>query len=925
MDTRGFLERVLPLEGGHYFSNYGVARKLQQSAPLESLDELVERIREHSAKKENVYFATGVYGDTRTIADCQGKKSLYVDLDVGPGKGFTSKGEAVKELGRFVKESGFPFPNFVVDSGGGIHAYWALNRTLPVAEWQVLANRLKELCAQHHFKIDASITADAARIMRTPGTTNWKDPARPIPCRVLMQRDDDYSPEMLAQAMSVSTAGPAQVLVGSVGDDDLGADLPPAVRDRKHFAGEMINQCAALKHTQEIGGADQPGELWYKILHLLSFTEDGADYIHALSNKHDQYTPGGTEARFKYSLDRKGTEGSKGPTLCTSIERHLPSKCAGCPHRGVIKTPLVLGKGEDSFLPLGWKMDKDGILKPTKFDEDGIAIDWARVIPYKLSDVELYSTSFGNGLQFIAHNGPRKHSALVLGVDLADDSRALSRSLMMDRIMMTDTEVQEFKRVMIPWMRKMEMVRDAKPAPLTGLGWMTSGEKVGFANGRVIFMEDGSTSPVSGVDRTLCKEYSPRGELEPWKKAAEAVLAGDCHAIQAAILSAFAAPLLTFTGVSGVMFSLHSRDSGTGKSSALRVAQAVWGDPIRGVNALNDTPNSMAKKFGFLNNLPAYWDEVRMRDEVRNFVRMVFQLGQGKEKQRLTATSKMQEMGTWATITTIATNEPVLDHVDAIASNTNAGRLRVFEVDVPVRALANAQVPFLLRDLSYNYGHVGEDYAAWLVKNHSSIDSLVQKLQARVVKDVNATNDERFWVALAATLIAAAHIANQRGYVKFDIAAFQKWLYQQFDVQRGTAREQHVPIEERAVTAVIDYADKMRDQLLVVEHATSRARKGVGKILIQPMIKEFLGLLAVKDKILRLKKSSFRSWLYDVQKESPSEILEQLVRLGAHEHKASVSAGIANTMDARVGVIDIDLSHPSFASILGDFEQSEEL
>lgn len=918
METRAFLDRVLPSSGGYYYSNYGVAKKLKQSAPLATIDDLDNRIRERAAKKENVYFATGVYGGSRTIADCQGKKTLYLDLDVGPGKGFTSKTHAIKELQRFILTTKLPFPNIVVDSGGGIHCYWTLDHVITRKEWQPLADKLKALTEQHSFPVDPTITADAARIMRVPGTTNWKTPGNPIPCRVLRASPNDFQLEDLIRVLGITVSNAAKALAGSVGSDDLAAGTEGGdFGNRKYFASEIVNQCVALKHTVATGGEGQAGTLWHKLIHLLAFTEDGAEYIHPISEKHDQYDAGLTEARFKYSLGRKTTVG---PTLCKTIEGYLPSKCAACPFKGHIKTPLVLGKSQESFLPLGWKMDKDGIHKPVKFDDKGMPIEWQRAIPYKLTDVELYSTAFGNGLQFTAHNGPRQHVALVLGIDLADDSRVLSKSLMMDHIMMTDTEIQEFKRIMIPWMRKMEMVRDAKPAPLTGLGWMSTGDKVGFANGRVIFMEDGTTSPISGVDRTLAKEYSPRGEVAPWREAANAVLADDCHAIQAAVLSAFAAPLLTFTGVSGVMLSLHSRDSGTGKSSALRVAQAVWGDPIRGVNALNDTANSMAKKFGFLNNLPAYWDEVRMRDEVRNFVRMVFQLGQGKEKQRLTASAKMQEMGTWATITTIATNEPVLDHVDAIANNTNAGRLRVFEVDVPVRKLDDNTVPFKIRDLAHHYGHIGEDYAAWIAKNHEGVDSLVQRLQSKVVKDLNATNDERFWVALTAVLIASAHIVNLRKYVSFDIKAFQSWLYGQFHAQRAGAGVQYVPIEERVISAVVDYADKMRDQFLVVEYATSRSQKEVGQIFIQPPIREFLGLLAIKDKVLRVKKAPFRDWLYENQKESPTEIIEKLKTLGAAEHKASVSAGIANTVNARVTVIDINLQHPAFQPILEDYD-----
>lgn len=913
METRAFLERVLPQSGGYYYSNYGTS-KLSQSAPLESFDALVDRISDRAKRRENVYYAVGVFGDSRTAKHAQDKKALYLDLDCGEGKGFETKAVAVKQLAAFCKSSGLPFPNIVVDSGHGIHCYWTLTKPISIAEWQNMATALKELCASHDFPADSAITADSARILRVPGTYNYKDPAHPIPCRIIKADQEDFEAEALKRALGAMQATPSKVLTGTVDDDDLGGNL---YGERTYHAGDMIEQCAALRHTRDTGGKGQAGILWHKILHLLAFTEDGKDYIHPMSSQHEQYDKAHTESRFQYSLQRKD---QIGPTLCRTIEGFLPSKCEGCPFRGHIKTPLVLGKAQDSFLPPGWKMTKEGVFKPIKFDERGQALDWVRAIPYMLSNVELYSTAFGNGLQFTAHNGPRMHTALVLGIDLAGDSRELGKNLMMDKVMLTDTELQEFKRIMIPWMRKMEMVRDAKPAPLTGLGWMTTGEKVGFATGHQIFMEDGTTSPVSGVDRTLCKEYSPKGEPQMWHDAASTILADGCPSIQAAVLTAFAAPLVKFTGVQGVIFSLHSRDSGTGKSSALKVAQAVWGDPLRGVNALNDTANSMAKKFGFLNNLPAYWDEVRMRDEVRNLVRLIYQMGQGKEKSRLSASSKMQEMGTWSTITTLATNESVLDHVDAISSSTDAGRLRVFEVDVPKRTLSDTSAPFKLRDLANNYGHIGEQYAAWLAKNHDQVDHLVQQLQMRVVKDLKATNNERFWIALAAVLLAACLLANRLGYIQTDTNAFRKWLYAEFERQRGQATVRHVPLDQRAVENVLDYADKYRDQMLVVDHATTRAQKNVGQIHVQPPIKEFLGLLAIKDKVLRVKKAAFRSWLYEQQQESPSEIIAKLIELGANEHKASVSAGVANTVNARVTVLDIDLSNTAFAALLEDYE-----
>jgi hypothetical protein len=476
MDTRAFFDRVLPPTGGVYFANHGT-KGLRQLPPMESLDLLTQKVFEHGVKKENVYFAVGVYQGSRTQEDARDKKALYLDLDCGEGKPFPTKASSVRALKQFCESSGFPLPNIVVDSGHGIHCYWTFERTVPIEQWNPMAAAFKQMCVDYEFHADPAITADSARIMRVPGTYNYKDPSHPIPCRILKADPTDFDPDALKTVLNAGFNKVADALTGEI-KDDLSAGL---YGERTYHAGDMIEQCAALRHTRDTGGKDQAGMLWHKILHLLAFTEDGQDYIHPVSNKHESYSATATEQRFAYAKARKETVG---PTLCKTIEGFLPSKCESCPFRGNIKTPLVLGKSQDSFLPHGWKMTKEGCFKPTKFNEKGQAEDWVRAIPYMFSDVELYSTRIGNGLQLTAHNGPKMHSAMILGVDLVGDTRELSKNLMIDNIMMTDAEMQEFRRIMIPWMRKMEMVRNAKAAPLAGLGWMKSDELVGFARGR---------------------------------------------------------------------------------------------------------------------------------------------------------------------------------------------------------------------------------------------------------------------------------------------------------------------------------------------------------------------------------------------------------------------------------------------------------
>lgn len=100
MDTRAFFDRVLPPTGGVYFANHGT-KGLRQLPPMESLDLLTQKVFEHGVKKENVYFAVGVYQGSRTQEDARDKKALYLDLDCGEGKPFPTKASSVRALKQF--------------------------------------------------------------------------------------------------------------------------------------------------------------------------------------------------------------------------------------------------------------------------------------------------------------------------------------------------------------------------------------------------------------------------------------------------------------------------------------------------------------------------------------------------------------------------------------------------------------------------------------------------------------------------------------------------------------------------------------------------------------------------------------------------------------------------------------------------------
>ena len=79
------------------------------------------------------------------------------------------------------------------------------------------------------------------------------------------------------------------------------------------------------------------------------------------------------------------------------------------------------------------------------------------------------------------------------------------------------------------------------------------------------------------------------------------------------------------SGVKYLFAELLSARLGAKKvTAALKVAQAVWGDPRTGIAHLNDTDNAVLNRLGELANLPSYWDEVRGNSqEMDQFIKMI--------------------------------------------------------------------------------------------------------------------------------------------------------------------------------------------------------------------------------------------------------------------------------------------------------------
>lgn len=907
------MRRVLPVTGQYIAVSIQPGTGVREIRGLQSITALAHACQRLSQCATNVFFAVGAYASDRKHPT--NKRALFLDLDA---KSFGSKAGALQGLSAWLRTTGVVAPSIYVDSGRGIHVYWCLDRDINLDAWRAIAGKLKERCVSAGFNADPTVTADAARILRVPGTLNHKE-SPPIPCRVLKDTGTSYDPAVLLRSLIPVVSSAASLLSGSVGADDLGSAPSsasyPAV---PYYGAEIARKCGVMGEAVATGGKDHTEPAWRHLLSLLTFCEDGKELIHPISKGHAGYTEASTEAKYAQVLKLK-EDGKLKPILCSTFETYKASICAQCAFKGNIKTPMVLGKLETTqFLPYNYRAGDYSIDKLIKKGDAETPDVWVQAFPYRISEVEVFNHGHTRQIQFTASS-----KTIVKRVDiesglLVSQGDGLPQSLSNQGLWLQGTQVSEFKIIMTSWLRRMQDVKSEVVLEMKGLGWGKRNDKDVFSAGGKVFAADGKTWEFYHQDQSLIKTYTPKGDPNVWKSVAQALASDPRQAAVTTLLTSFAAPLVSFAGVKGLTFSLYSADSGTGKSSILRCAQSVWGQPTAGMAMVNDTQLSVINRLGFLNTIPAYWDELRSGDTLKNFVQMIFTLGQGREKSRLTSTIKQQGSGTWDTLVTVASNEMIADHIDTYIKNSDSGRLRLFEVSLPPLRSPDPSIGSAIASLEKNYGHASLEWGAYLAKNRELVSGSVTQLTQQIRESVAGGSNERFWIAFVAVILAAAEHVTAAGILTIDIPKLKQWLLSEYMKQQGGVKNNYVAPEDAATQSISGFVDAHRDALLVVDKMYPA--KGLMRNIMMPANQlprgEIVVMKSTDDKIVRIDRQAWRSWVVEAMKHSPSALMTHLTKLGVKASKAALSAGLNSASNARVMCLEVDLTQPPFDKLI---------
>ena len=309
-------------------------------------------------------------------------KSIWVDIDVKAGdpKHYHTEAEALKAILLFAKTVGLPDPSAIVRSGGGLHIYWISREALTPQEWLPYAQGLKTLLIANTILADTAITTDAARILRIPGTLNHK-PKYPQPMPVelidLSLKTYDFPSKL---AFLHRSTGPTVAPTAAPGQHSIWADdptVPPGARDtfKTGMAPEfktalsmdepgldagidkfedhkldplpIFQQCGFYREALKDGGKDYDQALWMFSILGATFMENGRAFAHEISKGHANYTPADTDAMYDRKVAERHDRGLGYPQ-CATIQGAGCKACKDCPHLAKGKSPLNLGRQEQS-------------------------------------------------------------------------------------------------------------------------------------------------------------------------------------------------------------------------------------------------------------------------------------------------------------------------------------------------------------------------------------------------------------------------------------------------------------------------------------------------------------------------------------------------------------------------------------------------
>lgn len=796
-----FLAVVLPSP------NHGLYCTCEMTAKKEHIfvhdtAEFYPKINTWVENRCNVYFALATFDekvaeikgnkDRRTIPNSRYIKSLFIDMD-----GYASKKEAASALNRFLMETGLDLLGipWIVSSGGGIHCYWPFEKEIEVAEWKPIAENFKRLCVQQRLRIDMTVTADSARILRVPETFNFKDKyPEPRQVRILTEGDifnfDDLASHITSQLKSIPAVSmmPALQLEGSRPKAAASATAVKLFENSVTKFRTIVEKsrngtgCGQIAHYMEHATEDGMEPLWRGILSIAQKCEENEKAVIWISDMHP------------YDHDRMHTKlrEIKGPYPCTKFDSENPGVCTSCMHWGKITNPLALGReyavevaekvidvGVEEMArqilrpepPRGYAYGRNGGVFMEKKDEDadGNAITrQVPLLPFDLFPVDILNM---NGEHLVHMSAVRHNQVETVTIPqksiVSKDETAkhlANQNVLASFGSGNDKNLYDYVRACV---EKMSTEKSPIAVP-SSYGWQ---EDDSFVFAGKIYSKKGSIAvPMPGLENIITNTQ-PTGNIEAWRAFINLMIKKKMWKHLAVVLAGAGSALMRYTGMYGLTYHCASTDSGTGKSLALEGAASIWGHPVHYRTGKGTSAVALQQRLGLLNSISLITDEItsKNRKDFTWFPEFLLDMTEGRGKERMESGSNKERLNLsrWANNAILSSNTYTVDYLTGAQEHSAEGELRRLLEFAMNDVLKWEQHEIeIVKTLHKNYAIAGHMLVEYMVQDVSMLRSMVPEFVEQMYTHMRATNDERFWMAgIGANVAAAVLLSNKHANI----------------------------------------------------------------------------------------------------------------------------------------------------------------
>lgn len=724
--------------------------------PLKKLEEAINKAIE-LGKSKSVYYGIGLRRKGIAPNSRGGNKDvvsipcMWLDIDINDGVHSAGNNPTMEQAQIWLDT--FPLqPSAIIHSGGGLHVYWLLDFPASISndkeykEVSALITNFQQVFKNmaHAQGLNVDSTNDLARVLRVPGTFNYKDKDNVKEVQILkLDNDVRYSFEEIKKEVTPLVATPQE------GNFTHTLDFGETISDANPIP--IIQGCKFISNYLEHKETASYDE-WMAALRIGAFCEGYEELCHEWSKGHPNYS------REEVDQKIKEIRSNMKPPKCEWLKSNFKS-CEGCENLNKVNSPIALGMKKvevqvtEEHLTYGGYFSMNNFLYQRVFKRGGeeekfISRHFPRVTK-QFTDIET-----NEGWCEIVWNDRGK----MKKVTTPAKTLAAKKDVLELSNLWLDVNETNHKDIIKFFKYYLLMNKDIKYIDMVSrLGHV----KNIFVHPSLI--QDIQIIPTEAGEKQLIESFQLSGTVESWKNEVFERIKDSPKALFVTVAS-FASITLADLGVSPFIIDLSGTTS-QGKTTTLKIAASVWGTGGL-VNEWNATKVSLERKSAFINSFPVFMDDTRKAD-IRQLGHNIYLFSGGRGKGRAKIKGSESE-ATWNNIL-ISTGEVSLNEY---AKNEGGAAARIIPlIDSPLKN-DYENILMIEEGIKNNHGVIGLEFLKIWLDERNELSKEFNNFRRLYIDKVKGQNVLTRLAGYYAVVHFVGSILNKKFNLNINLKAF---------------------------------------------------------------------------------------------------------------------------------------------------------